>query len=111
VGLVATIELLVMCVIGGLARIEGALLGVFAFIVIDNQVREGGILEFLVPVPGFGGSFNTVIGVIFLAIVIVSPDGLMGIWDRLWRSVGRRGGGTPEVGSVTQQITPEPGSP
>ena len=31
-----------------------------------------------------GGSFNTIIGLVFLVIVIVSPDGLMGIWDRLW---------------------------
>ena len=71
-----------MAVIGGLVRVEGAWLGAFAFIVIDNYVRDiqipllgfGGML--------FGGSFNTVIGVIFLVIVVVSPDGLMGIWDR-----------------------------
>ena len=31
-----------------------------------------------------GGSFNTIIGLIFLVIVLVSPDGLMGVWDRLW---------------------------
>jgi hypothetical protein len=30
----------------------------------------------------FGGSFNTIIGILFLAIVLVSPGGLMGIWDR-----------------------------
>jgi hypothetical protein len=32
----------------------------------------------------FGGSFNTLIGIIFLAIVIVSPDGLLGLWGRLF---------------------------
>ena len=37
----------------------------------------------------FGGSFNTVIGIIFLAIVVVSPDGLLGLWDRLLRILGR----------------------
>jgi branched-chain amino acid transport system permease protein len=102
VGLAATIELLVMCVIGGLARIEGAWLGAFAFIAIENQVREGGILDFLVPIPGLGGSFNTVIGLIFLAIVIVSPDGLMGLWNRIWE-VGERRGGPPQVAVGTQQ--------
>lgn len=75
VGLGATIELLVMCVIGGLQRLEGAWLGAFAFIVINNYVRE-------VELPVVGGSFNTVIGLIFLVIVLVSPDGLMGIWGR-----------------------------
>jgi branched-chain amino acid transport system permease protein len=90
----STINLLVMAVIGGLLRVEGAWLGAFAFIVIDNYVRD-------INVPGlslggtlFGGSFNTIIGVIFLAIVVVSPDGLMGIWQRVMRVAfgGRRGG-------------------
>ena len=40
--------------------------------------------------PVIGGTFNTVIGFIFLAIVIVSPDGLMGIWDRIWELAGGR---------------------
>ena len=71
-GLAATIELLVIAVIGGLARVEGAWLGAFAFIVINNYVRD-------VELPVIGGSFNTIIGLIFLVIVIVSPDGLMGL--------------------------------
>lgn len=90
IGIGATIELLVICVIGGLARIEGAWLGAFAFIVINNYVRD-------VELPVIGGSFNTIIGLVFLAIVIVSPDGLMGLWDRVWRSLGRRSGGSGPV--------------
>jgi len=104
IGLAATIELLVMAVIGGLVRIEGAWVGAFAFIVINNYVRD-------VELPVIGGSFNTIIGLIFLVIVIVSPDGLMGIWDRLWRSLGGRGGGTPESASVTRQAAPEASIP
>ncbi|MET1009284.1 MAG: branched-chain amino acid ABC transporter permease [Gaiellaceae bacterium] len=76
-----TVDLLIIAVIGGLARIEGAWLGALAFIVINNYVRD-------VSVPILGGSFNTVIGFIFLAIVLVSPDGLMGIWERV--TTGRR---------------------
>jgi branched-chain amino acid transport system permease protein len=82
----STINLLVMAVIGGLVRVEGAWLGALAYIVIDNYVRD-------ISVPGlsfggtlFGGSFNTIIGVIFLAIVVASPDGLMGIWERLFQA-------------------------
>ena len=88
-GLNATISLLVMAVIGGLARIEGAWLGALAFIVINNEatnrIPSGGL-------PVIGGTFNTVIGFIFLAIVLISPDGLMGIWERLWRAARRRSG-------------------
>jgi branched-chain amino acid transport system permease protein len=90
-GLGATIDLLIIAVIGGLGRIEGAWLGAFAFIVINNYVRdiqfpfadEKGVL------PWVGGSFNTVIGVVFLLIVLVSPGGLMGIWERALQGIGR----------------------
>ena len=81
IGLAATIELLVIAVIGGLGRIEGAWLGAFAYIVINNEVTNRIPSDGL---PVIGGTFNTVIGVVFLAIVIASPDGLIGIWDRLW---------------------------
>lgn len=87
VGLGGTIDLLIVAVIGGLARVEGAWLGAFAFIVINNYVRD-------VEVPLAGGSFNTIIGLVFLAIVIVSPDGLMGVWDRVTLAARRRGGGS-----------------
>jgi branched-chain amino acid transport system permease protein len=103
IGIGATIELLVMCVIGGLARIEGAWLGAFAFIVINNYVRD-------VELPVVGGSFNTIIGLIFLVIVLVSPDGLMGIWDRLWRITRRGGGGGPQPVAAATPTATEAGS-
>jgi branched-chain amino acid transport system permease protein len=103
VDLPETINLLVMAVIGGLARIEGAWLGAFAYIVIQNYVRD-------IAVPGlafggtlFGGSFNTIIGIIFLLIVLVSPGGLMGIWERAFGLVdrGRRSRSTRETAPGT----------
>ena len=93
IGLQGTIDLLIVAVIGGLGRIEGAWLGAFVFIVINNYVRDSWLTRFLDDV-GIGGSFNTIIGVIFLVIVIVSPDGLMGAWGRFTGVFRRRGGGT-----------------
>jgi branched-chain amino acid transport system permease protein len=99
IGLDATIQLLVIAVIGGLTRVEGAWLGAFAFIVINNEVTNRIPSDGL---PLIGGTFNTIIGLIFLAIVIVSPDGLMGLWERLWRSARGRGGtGQPAVAATT----------
>jgi branched-chain amino acid transport system permease protein len=97
VDLPETINLLVIAVIGGLARIEGAWLGAFAFIIIQNYVRG-----FTFPLLGFGGtlfggSFNTVIGIIFLLIVLISPDGLMGIWDRALAARSRVGRARPSA--------------
>ncbi len=99
-GLDATIQLLVIAVIGGLRRIEGAWLGAVAFLVINNEVTNR------IPssgLPVIGGTFNTVIGFIFLAIVIVSPDGLMGLWDRIWSAAGRdRASGSGDVRPATE---------
>jgi branched-chain amino acid transport system permease protein len=96
-GLGATIDLLIIAVIGGLGRIEAAWLGAFTFIVVNNYVRDikfPGASE-VGELPLIGGSFNTIIGLIFLAIVIVSPDGLSGLWDRMW-GLARRGGAGPD---------------
>ncbi|HEY7692007.1 MAG TPA: branched-chain amino acid ABC transporter permease [Gaiellaceae bacterium] len=85
VDLPQTISLLIMAVIGGLVRIEGAWVGAFAFILMQNYITS----NTHVPLLGFGGtlfggSFNTIIGIIFLVIVVVSPDGLMGLWGRIF---------------------------
>jgi len=93
-GLDATIQLLIIAVLGGLRRIEGAWVGALAFLAINNTVTNH------IPssgLPVIGGTFNTVIGFIFLAIVIVSPDGLMGLWERIWEAPRRRGGPPREV--------------
>jgi len=72
----ATIDLLVIAVLGGLYRLEGAWVGALAFVVIQNYVRTDSL-------PIVGGTFHTLIGVVFLLIILVSPGGLMGIWDSL----------------------------
>jgi branched-chain amino acid transport system permease protein len=94
VDLPETINLLIMAVIGGLVRIEGAWIGAFVFVVMQNYITDAT----KVPLLGFGGTifggrFPTLVGIIFLAIVLVSPDGLMGLWGRAvqgWEQVQRR---------------------
>jgi branched-chain amino acid transport system permease protein len=86
IDLTRTIDVLVIAVIGGLYRLEGAWLGALVFTVLDNWTRG---LEIV------GQRFNTVIGVIFLAIVLLSPGGLMGIWQSLTGFAGRRLSPTP----------------
>ena len=100
-GLDATIQLLIIAVVGGLRRIEGAWLGALAFIWINNEVTNRIPSDGL---PVIGGTFNTIIGFVFLALVIVSPDGLMGLWDRMW-DVARRRGRPPQVDMETPEAT------
>jgi branched-chain amino acid transport system permease protein len=80
-----TINVLVVAVIGGLLSIEGAWIGAFAFAIIDNYLQN---IHFI------NDRFRTVVGLIFLVIVLVSPDGIVGLWNRLRRTtLGRRSGG------------------
>ena len=75
-----TIAVLIIAVIGGLSRLEGAWIGALAFTLIDYYSRQH------TPTLGLWlnpGRFDTIIGLIFLLIVLLSPDGLIGIGQRL----------------------------
>jgi branched-chain amino acid transport system permease protein len=73
INLSAMINVLVIAVIGGLYRLEGAWLGAVVFVVLNNYAQQIGFI---------GPRFPTLIGAIFLVIVLVSPGGLMGLWER-----------------------------
>ncbi|MEA2304686.1 MAG: branched-chain amino acid transport system permease protein [Solirubrobacteraceae bacterium] len=97
IGLSATIDVLVIAVIGGLYRLEGAWIGALVFVVINNYAQD---------VSFIGDRFHTLIGLIFLVIVLVSPDGLIGLWERATsaRKRARPGDITEERGSA--ELTP-----
>jgi branched-chain amino acid transport system permease protein len=105
INLEQTIDVLIIAVIGGLYRLEGAWLGALVYMLIDNYSREW--------VPDVGNvlgpaRFNTVIGLVFLIIVLASPGGLMGLWEDGRERLRRRrgGGGTPRT---TTTAGPETG--
>ena len=84
IDLTATIDVLLIAVIGGMFRLEGAWVGALVFVLINNYAQDVGFVA---------ERFHTLIGVIFLVIVLVSPDGLVGLWER---TVGRlRGPSSP----------------
>jgi branched-chain amino acid transport system permease protein len=99
ISLSQTIDLLIIAVIGGLYRLEGAWVGAVVVTVLDNWMRGVDLV---------GNRFNTVIGAVFLAIVLISPGGLMGIWDSLTNTLQSRfvrgsTGEEPEVIPLTQE--------
>jgi branched-chain amino acid transport system permease protein len=96
IDLSATIDVLVIAVVGGLFRIEGAWVGALFFVIINNYSQQ---ISFI------GPRFNTLIGAIFLVVVLVSPGGLVGLWERAVILASRRrrppSGRTPiEVGQA-----------
>jgi branched-chain amino acid transport system permease protein len=70
IGMTATVGVLIAAVIGGLSHPRGAFLGALTFVLIQT---------FAVDLVG-NDRFNTLIGFVFLVIVLASPDGLIGLW-------------------------------
>jgi branched-chain amino acid transport system permease protein len=84
-----TIDVLIIAVIGGLYRLEGAWVGALVYALLDNYSRDWAprVGDVLGP-----ERFNTILGVVFLTIVLLSPGGLMGLYEQV-RDRLRRGGG------------------
>jgi branched-chain amino acid transport system permease protein len=78
VGIGAAIDILVIAVMGGLRHPIGAFVGAFVFVLLKTFASD-----FLL-ILGLGGErFQLLIGLGFLAIVYFSPDGILGLWDKL----------------------------
>lgn len=69
----ALINVLVIAVLGGLRHPIGAFLGAALFVLLQNFAIDFVSRE----------RFNLVIGGVFLFVILVSPDGLLGLWERL----------------------------
>jgi branched-chain amino acid transport system permease protein len=92
INLAQTIDVLIIAVVGGLYRLEGAWVGALTYALLDNYSREW--------TPTIGNvlgpeRFNTIIGVVFLVIVLLSPGGLVGLWERGRDLITRRRGPPP----------------
>jgi branched-chain amino acid transport system permease protein len=76
------INVLVIAVLGGMRHPIGAFLGAIVFVLLQTFAIDLIDRE----------RFNLVIGVVFLAIVLFSPDGLLGWWAGLRSKFPTRGG-------------------
>lgn len=80
IGIPSAIDILVVAVVGGVRRPLGPFIGAFIYVIL--QVFSPDVLGFF----GFSAErFKLVIGLGFLAVVLFSPDGVLGLWDR-WRA-------------------------
>ena len=73
VGVSWLINMLVIAVLGGVKHPIGAFLGALVFVLLQTFAIDVIDRE----------RFNLVIGGVFLAIVLFSPDGLLGLWAKL----------------------------
>ncbi len=103
INLEQTINILIIAVVGGLYRLEGAWVGALAYALLDNYSREW--------TPTIGNvlgpeRFNTIIGIVFLLIVLLSPGGLVGLWEngRARLSRGREEEGGPPAAPAAASV-------
>lgn len=73
IGVDVAIDILIIAVVGGLRHPIGPFLGALAFVLLENFAIDLIDRE----------RFNTVIGTAFLLVVFFSPDGLLGLWEKL----------------------------
>jgi len=79
VNLAQMISILIIAVLGGMKHPIGAFIGAIVYVLLQNFAIDLFVRE----------RFNLVIGGVFLAIVLFSPDGLLGLWAKLRSSLGR----------------------
>jgi len=77
VNLAQMISILVIAVLGGMKHPIGAFVGAIVYVLLQNFAIDLFVRE----------RFNLVIGGVFLAIVLFSPDGLLGLWAKLRSSL------------------------
>ena len=80
VGVGPSIDILIIAVVGGLGHPIGAFVGAVLFILLENFAIDLIARE----------RFNLLIGAVFLAIVLFSPDGLLGLWQKIKEAAIRR---------------------
>lgn len=79
-----TLDLLIIAVIGGIAHLEGAWLGAFVFVIANNYMRN---LPFADTIGLTEARFNTVVGLLVLLVMLLSPDGLVGVALRVRNAI------------------------
>lgn len=91
----ASITILIIAILGGLSRPIGAFAGALLFVLIQNFAIDFIDRE----------RFNTMIGLILLAIILFLPGGAVGLAQSIGRRFGAAGGPTarrPQAGAVPQ---------
>jgi branched-chain amino acid transport system permease protein len=73
---------LVMIILGGIGRLRGAVIGAFAFVLLQELYRSDAVFG------GFAQRWQLLLGLTIVASVILLPEGLAGLPQRLrrWRN-------------------------
>ena len=92
-GLANSAEVLLMVISGGPGTLLGPIVGATLVVVIKTVVS------------GFIERWNFLLGAIFVAIVILMPEGIVPGSARLWRLITRKRAATPPAGTAETTAT------
>ena len=102
IAITPTLIVLIVAVIGGISYFEGAWLGAFIYVLIDTYTEAVPLIDRIGLTPD---RVETVIGLMVLLIMVLSPEGLIGIVARVRRG---RGGAPPAQHSIELPTTSHP---
>ncbi len=83
-GVGPVIDILIIAVVGGISQPIGPFIGAFIYVILRTFA-----LDALVAMGMSGERFQLLIGLVFLVIVFVSQDGVVGLWKKLLESRNR----------------------
>lgn len=98
-----TLIILIIAVIGGVSYFEGAWLGAFVYVLLNTYTESVPLIDRIGLTPD---RFNTVIGLMVLLIMVLSPEGLVGIVERTGRGRSLRKPTEHTVEPPTMSPTP-----
>ncbi len=111
-GLPASIQYLLMAVLGGAGQIGGALLGAALVTLVNDRLQT--LLPYLI---GAQGNFETIVfGVLMVLVLQTAPEGIWPHLGPLLARLGRRSrakavASVPDAADLPQRALPEPGTP
>ncbi len=88
-----SVYILLMPVIGGIGTVLGAVLGGMIFGIVEEQL-----------VAGFPQIHLLLYGSLLIFIILVEPDGMVGLFANIWRRVTRQHGATDVAGPRPDEI-------
>ncbi|MFN8418712.1 MAG: branched-chain amino acid ABC transporter permease [Anaerolineae bacterium] len=88
-----TVDPLLMTIIGGTGTFAGPIVGAASLHLLDSRLRNpiqiGGMTI------NISDSWNLILGIIFVVVVMIFPQGIVGTWNRWRRSRQGKGRGDP----------------
>jgi branched-chain amino acid transport system permease protein len=90
-------EVVIMAVLGGVGSLLGPIVGAGLYLYVENITS--GVRELTLPLTdvvlldGFGAYWHLILGLVFVAVVVLFPRGIWGLFEDLANAVRRLGGG------------------